>query len=59
MEGGIFSAIQMSVTHTRDVRRKREYIGKTANESTSSENERKFLQIIHYVAKISCIKKKN
>jgi hypothetical protein len=38
MGGGTFFAVQMSITPKREVRRKREYIGKTENESTSSEN---------------------
>jgi len=45
-------AMQISETHKREVRRKREYIGKTENESTSSENESNFPQIIHYFAQI-------
>lgn len=52
MGGGIFFAVQISVTPKMEIRRKREYIGKTENESTSSENASNFLQIIHYVAKI-------
>jgi hypothetical protein len=52
MGGGIFFTMQMSATHKREVSRKREYIGKTGNESTSSENEGNFIQIIHYVAQI-------
>ena len=47
-----FFTLEVSVTPKREVRRKREYIWKTENQSTSSENESNFLQIMHYVAQI-------
>ena len=53
MGDGILFAVKMSVTPKREVRRKRKYIGKTEDESTSSENESNFLQIIHYAAQIT------